>query len=134
MRLFFVLLVLFLASCSKDVQYKDPKDIAIAFWTMALLEPSKCEDFMGKHMAVSFARGLFAPASKEQAKVFCQGLKEYKSVYSTSGLKNITAQIDIEYEKDKRYLVAVLLHYPLGQPIPIRTYVVKIKERWYVVP
>lgn len=125
-------LLILLFSCGKGPSYKKPEDLAIAFWSMAFYNPSECEDFMSQNMAVVFAFKLFAPASKEQAKVFCENLSDYTRLY-TKPIK-ITAQVEVEYEKDKRYLINTLLHHQRGEPTPVKTFVVKIKDRWYVVP
>ncbi|MFN3472140.1 MAG: hypothetical protein ACK4ZR_06040 [Aquificaceae bacterium] len=128
----FVFLIL-LAGCGGSTSYQKPQDLAVDFWNMAFYSPSKCEEFMVQNMAVAFGRGgLLAPASKEQARLFCQSLSDYTKLYTKP--INITAQVGTEYEKDKRYLISVFLHHQRGEPTRVDLYVVKIKERWYVVP
>lgn len=123
---------IFLAGCSKSAKYENPQDIALAFWNMAFYSPSQCENFMSKNMAVAFAYRLFAPASEQQAKLFCENLSEYTKLYTKP--VNITTEIATEYEKDKKYLISVLLHHQKGEPTRINTFVVKLKDRWYIVP
>lgn len=134
MRLVFLLiasLFLFLLSCTKKPSYEKPEDLAVAFWHVLFFQPSDCIKFMKNHMALESNR-VFYPASQEQAEQFCNHREEYIRLY-TKPIK-ITAKVDTEYEKGKFYLMGVELHTPRGEPTVVKTPVVKIKERWYVVP
>ncbi|MFN3599533.1 MAG: hypothetical protein ACK4VK_07375 [Aquificaceae bacterium] len=128
----FLVFLVFIVSCGKSIKHENPQDLVIAFWNMAFYSPSQCEDFMSQNMAVAFGYKLFAPASKEQAKVFCENLPEYTKLYTKP--VNITAETGTEYEKDKKYLMYVLLHHQRGEPTRISTFVVKLKDKWYIVP
>lgn len=122
---------LLLLSCTKKTSYQKPEDLAVAFWNMLFFQPSNCFKFMKDHMALESNRE-FHPASEEQARHFCERREDYIRLYTKP--INITARVDTEYQKGKIYLIGVELHTPRGEPTVVKTSVVKIKDRWYVVP
>lgn len=87
---------------------------------------------MENYMAVQSNKNYFK-ASKEQARAFCkeENIKNYIRYYTKP--TKIEAEVDTEYKKDEFYLMNALLYAPKGVH-KARTVVIKIDERWYVVP
>lgn len=133
MRFLLVFVLFFVFACSQR-SYEKPEDLAVAFWQVMFFEPSKCEDFMRKHMAVQVFNS-FMPASEEQARFFCSGREKYIALYTKP--INITAEVENRIKTPQGQdveLVAVSLHTPKGEPTIVKNFLVKIKERWYIAP
>ncbi len=133
MRWVFVLFLLFVGACTSRSGYEDPRVLTRDFAMVVLFEPSRCADFLSKAGAikVSSAGEAYSPMDKDKAKLACQTLEGYQKLYGKP--IDIKPQVDTKYSED-RILMSANLYFQRGEPTPMKVFVVKIKNRWYVVP
>lgn len=129
-RIAILVLIFSFISCTAKKEDLDPNTLTIKFWEMLFFKPQECNSFMRDRMAVQSNKRYFK-ASKEQVEDFCKDTQSYIRLY-TKPIK-IDAEVDTEYKPDEFYLMNALLHSPKNVH-KVRTAVIKLDGRWYILP